>query len=291
MPDSILANLDLVTVTGRWVTLEGGVGQGTVTFTPDTVIKDPATREIVLPVAFTETLDANGRISVQLPATDDPDLEPTGWTYTVTENIGGVRKNRRTYTMVVPHDGGPIDLVAVSTESAPSAGETTYISLPYFTVWVPADGDPGQVLTRGEDGAEWSTPTGGGEGGGAVDSVNGQTGVVVLDAGHVGAATAAQGALADTAVQPESLAEVATSGAYSDLAGTPTLGTAAAAAATDFATAAQGALAASAVQPGDVRLVNTDGEPAARLFFGTVDPSTLVGDLTDNDWWIGPADP
>lgn len=31
MPDSILANLDLVTVTGRWVTLEGGVGQGTVT--------------------------------------------------------------------------------------------------------------------------------------------------------------------------------------------------------------------------------------------------------------------
>lgn len=42
----------------------------------------------------------------------------------------------------------------------------------------------------------------GGGGGGAVDSVNGQTGDVVLDAADVGAATAAQGALADSALQP-----------------------------------------------------------------------------------------
>lgn len=38
--------------------------------------------------------------------------------------------------------------------------------------------------------------------GGAVESVNGKTGVVVLDAEDVGAATAAQGAKADTALQP-----------------------------------------------------------------------------------------
>jgi hypothetical protein len=62
----------------------------------------------------------------------------------------------------------------------------------------------------------------------AVSSVNGQTGVVVLGPSDVGAATAAQGAKADTAVQPGSLATVATSGAYNDLTGRPTLGTAAA---------------------------------------------------------------
>jgi hypothetical protein len=86
-------------------------------------------------------------------------------------------------------------------------------------------------------------------------------------------ATAAQGALAASAVQPGALATVATSGAYGDLSGRPTIpsapgdvgaapavhthvladitdaGTAAAAAAADFATAAQGALAATAVQP------------------------------------------
>ena len=47
-------------------------------------------------------------------------------------------------------------------------------------------------------------------------------------------ATAAQGALADSAIQSADLATVATTGAYSDLSGTPTLGTAAAADTTDF---------------------------------------------------------
>lgn len=65
-------------------------------------------------------------------------------------------------------------------------------------------------------------------------------------------ATAAQGALADSSVQPADLATVATSGAYADLSGKPTLGTAAAANVTDFATAAQGATADTALQPADI---------------------------------------
>ena len=79
-----------------------------------------------------------------------------------------------------------------------------------------------------------------------VTSVNGQSGVVVLDAAAVGAATEAQGALAETAVQPSDLSAVATSGAYADLSGTPTLGTAASADTSDFdqAGAAAGAVAA-----------------------------------------------
>jgi hypothetical protein len=58
--------------------------------------------------------------------------------------------------------------------------------------------------------------------------------------GDAAYATAAQGALAATAVQPGGLATVATSGAYNDLSGRPTLGTAAATASTDYAPAAQG---------------------------------------------------
>jgi len=58
---------------------------------------------------------------------------------------------------------------------------------------------------------------------GQVESVNGQTGTVVLTASDVGAATTAQGAKADTAVQPGDLATVATTGAYSDLSGAPTI--------------------------------------------------------------------
>jgi hypothetical protein len=73
-------------------------------------------------------------------------------------------------------------------------------------------------------------------------------------------ATAAQGALADSAVQPGSLSTVATSGDYDDLLNKPTLGTAAATDATDYATAAQGALADSATQPGDLATVATSGD-------------------------------
>lgn len=65
-------------------------------------------------------------------------------------------------------------------------------------------------------------------------------------------ASAAQGALADSAVQPGDLATIATTGAYADLTGKPTLGTAAATDSTDYATAAQGALADTAVQPADL---------------------------------------
>ncbi len=77
--------------------------------------------------------------------------------------------------------------------------------------------------------------------------------------GDIGAATAAQGALADSAVQPSDLSTVATSGAYTDLSGRPTLGTAASSDTTAFATAAQGAKADTAVQPGSLSTVATTG--------------------------------
>lgn len=48
---------------------------------------------------------------------------------------------------------------------------------------MPTGGSAGQVLTKTSSGTAWQTP----QAGGAVDSVNGQTGTVVLDASDVGA--------------------------------------------------------------------------------------------------------
>ena len=78
-------------------------------------------------------------------------------------------------------------------------------------------------------------------------------------------------ATAEDIVQPSDLAPVATTGAYSDLAGKPALGTAAAANTAAFATAPQGALADTAVQPGDgvSALTNDAGY------------TTNVGDITN----------
>jgi hypothetical protein len=94
-------------------------------------------------------------------------------------------------------------------------------------VGVPVGGTTAQALVKASN-ADYDTHwVDAAAGTGAVDSVNGHTGVVVLAASDVGAATTAQGAKADTAVQPGSLAAVATAGTYSSLTGKPTLGTAA----------------------------------------------------------------
>jgi len=86
-----------------------------------------------------------------------------------------------------------------------------------------------------------------------VQSFNGRGGAVLLLSSDIAEAlgftpaTAAQGAKADTAVQPEALAAVATSGAYADLGGKPFIPTDAGD--VGAATAAQGAKADTAVQP------------------------------------------
>ena len=67
-------------------------------------------------------------------------------------------------------------------------------------------------------------------------------------------AVATSGAYADLSGRPTSF-----SGDYDDLTNKPTLGTAAATAATAYATAAQGTLADSATQPGDLATVATSG--------------------------------
>ena len=102
----------------------------------------------------------------------------------------------------------------------------------------------------------------------SVTSVNGKTGVVVLNPSDIGAATAAQGAKADSAVQ--SIEEGTTNGTIS-VDGTDVevhgLGSAAFTDSSDYATAAQGSKADSALQPGDnvSELIN-DADYASTTF-------------------------
>lgn len=104
--------------------------------------------------------------------------------------------------------------------------------------------------------------------GGSVTSVNGKTGEVVLSAEDVGAATAAQGAKADSAVQT---IEEGTANGTISVDGTDVevhgLGSAAFTDSSDYATAAQGAKADSALQSGDnvSELIN-DADYASTTF-------------------------
>lgn len=102
-------------------------------------------------------------------------------------------------------------------------------------------------------------------------------------------ASAAQGAKADTAVQPGDLADVATSGSYGDLAGKPPLGTAAAMDSSAFATSAQGAKADTAVQPTDLGDLATKDDVSISDIAASGSPSGTTYLRGDGTWSTPPS--
>lgn len=90
----------LVPVYGTYDLVDGSAASGTITFTPRPGwLGDDADNVIIVPSRIVKTLDPTGFFTVNLSATDDPELSPSGWTWTVTEQISG---NTRTYDITVP---------------------------------------------------------------------------------------------------------------------------------------------------------------------------------------------
>lgn len=83
----------------------------------------------------------------------------------------------------------------------------------------------------------------------------------------------------------DGLATVASTGAYGDLSGRPTLGTASAQNTSFFATAAQGTLAGSALQPGASIPWNTvTGAPTSLSGYGIIDGVSSSGSYANPSW-------
>lgn len=70
----------------------------------------------VIPKTITAQLDGTGFFSVNVPATNDPDLSVTGWGYLVTEHIND---GRPPFLIEVPYTAGAINLATV-TPAVPS---------------------------------------------------------------------------------------------------------------------------------------------------------------------------
>lgn len=127
------ADLDLIPVRGKYVRLDGTPVTGNVSFATTNVLTDAASLTTVVPATLTATLDAGGAFTINLPASNDPDVTPTGWTYTVTENFAG---GRSPYAITVPvaAKGTGVDLATVAPNpTAASAGDTAYVLLASFT--------------------------------------------------------------------------------------------------------------------------------------------------------------
>ena len=173
-------------------------------------------------------------------------------------------------------------------------GATTFDALPDRLL--PGGGTDGQVLTAGPAGARtWEDPSG------AVDSVNGQTGVVSLNAAHVGADASgtAAGAVSGHAAQQGSGLHLPSGGAVGDVpvkgaSGSTVSWAQLAAAGVSFAPTAENVATnvqdaiALAVSPVRVMVWNettSQYEPASgpvRIWVGPQEPSTSAGPYADD---------
>ncbi len=214
--------------------------KGTVTFTPaKTRIATPTAT--VLQSSLVYALDSDGFLvdgqgnEPQLPAA------PVGdeWTWTASFNVTNAKAPDSVSFVLLA--GQTIDLRTLVPVD-PDTGSADYTLVTVASGVGSVNGQTGAVVLTAADvsadaaGAAAAAQT-------AAESYT-DTQVAAVTPASIGAATAAQGTLADSAVQPGDL---------------PTFGTAASAATTDFASAAQGTLADTAVQPADLATVATTG--------------------------------
>lgn len=131
-------------VTGHYELLDGTPVRGTIKFTARTVLMDATSDLILMPETYTATLDDTGSFDILLPVTDDPDITPIGWTYTVTETFANAA-GRQPYAIQVPYEAGadtPISIRALMTVASGGTGVTTVAA---------GAADQDLTLTQGDD--------------------------------------------------------------------------------------------------------------------------------------------
>lgn len=122
------ANINTVSITGNYVDYEGNPIQGQIRFTLGEVLRSGIDDQMVAPSSVVVPL-ASGAFTVTLPATNDPDVVPNPYTYTVEESFPG----GRTFTISIPYDSaGALDLADIS--PTPTLSEN-YVQLIDQTTW------------------------------------------------------------------------------------------------------------------------------------------------------------
>jgi hypothetical protein len=139
--------LATVTITGRWLHPDGTPRTGSIILTPTPAILTSATHGVLLLGPVVAELDESGAIEVEVLATDDPDVTPSGWTYRVVERWPGVAS--RAYPLSLPRAAPEVDLAAVAPAAAPDAGDYLIVTGPPG----PA-GDPGAEGPAGPEGPQ-----------------------------------------------------------------------------------------------------------------------------------------
>lgn len=94
---ALAGNVATIVVLGEYVDYEGNPIAGQVIFRVPKALRNALADQILIPSAFVATLDANGRFTATLPASDDPDFHET-FEYRVEEGFAG----GRSFSAVLP---------------------------------------------------------------------------------------------------------------------------------------------------------------------------------------------
>lgn len=108
LPESI----PTVRVTGRYLLPDGTPLAGRVVFRAPSLITFPDS-DVILGGPVSAPLDAQGAFAVTLPATDAPGMNPTGWSYSVAEQLAGVQMNR-VYQVLLPAETPAVDIADIA---------------------------------------------------------------------------------------------------------------------------------------------------------------------------------
>jgi hypothetical protein len=123
------AGLTLVSVHGAFDVPPSGGASGTVRFTSKVALLGSSDNSIIPPFEITAALDADGEFTVSLPATNDPQWTPTGWTYAVHAAIGAATIRG---TLQLDYSSPTVELAdLLQVDGAASAGQS-YIPLSYI---------------------------------------------------------------------------------------------------------------------------------------------------------------
>ena len=138
-----------VRVYGTYTLRTGDPAAGSVIFhSPQVVVVDGVT---VVPRNIICELDSDGFFEYDLPATDDADIAPDGWVYTVRERFDG-GGGRPAYEISVPLAGGDINLATVAPAIAVDEKST-------LELWQLADVDDDVESPGDGDALVWNDAT------------------------------------------------------------------------------------------------------------------------------------
>lgn len=115
----------MITVVGT-VRIAGATVAGKLVFASSTLVRHGASDDVMIPQEIVATAGANGEISVQIPATNDPAFSPTGWTWEVRPHFPGWRES---FSVAIPYDAAGATLQLSQLVEVPPDGDVQLYAL------------------------------------------------------------------------------------------------------------------------------------------------------------------